>query len=362
MSKPAPHPSLPTGLRRPGRGAQSNATNRFETTSRERFDDGWGLQEDDTLLRTEVREERARSAITRNISPDIRFDRSINPYRGCEHGCAYCYARPSHAYLGLSPGLDFETRLVARPGLAGILEAELRRPAYRPAPIALGSNTDPYQPIEAHYRITREILEVLSAFRHPLMAVTRGTLVERDADILGEMGRARLANVSISIPTLDAALARAMEPRAPARRLRMIETLARVGCPVRVMVSPSIPGLTDHEMEAILQAAHAAGATSASSILLRLPGEVSALFGEWLRTHRPDREAKVMGRVREMREGLDYKADFGTRMTGTGIWADLNRQRLRAAMSRLGMAEDPPELRCDLFEPPLAKGRQLALF
>ncbi|MFW5654675.1 MAG: PA0069 family radical SAM protein [Roseicyclus sp.] len=347
-----------------GRAASSNETGRFERHARVAVDDGWTPDEDLPPLRTEVSEERPRKVITRNTSPDISFDRSVNPYRGCEHGCIYCFARPSHAYLGLSPGLDFETRLIARPDAARVLEAELRRPAYRPATIAIGTNTDPYQPIERERRIMRGLLEVLSAFRHPVAVVTKGTLVERDADILGEMGQAGLARVGLSVTTLDAGLARRMEPRcpAPARRLKAIERLASAGCPVRVMVSPLIPGLTDHELEAILRAARDAGAVAASTIPLRLPREVSGLWQDWLAEHYPERLGRVMGRIREMHGGRDYDPAFGRRMTGEGVFAELIRQRFWREIRALGLAAHLPPLRTDLFRRPPRPGDQLSLF
>ena len=347
-----------------GRGAASNADGRFERLRREAVDDGWEGADDLPPLRTEVSEEVPRRVITRNTSPDVPFDRSINPYRGCEHGCVYCFARPSHAFLGLSPGLDFETRLIARPEAPRLLEAELRRPAYRCDVIAIGTNTDAYQPIERDRRVMRGILEVLQAFRHPVGIATKGTLVERDADILGEMGQAGLARVGISITTLDAGLARRMEPRvpAPARRLAAIERLTAAGVPVRVMVSPIVPGLTDHEIEAILAAARDAGAIAASMIPLRLPREVSELWQDWLAEHYPERVGRVMSKLRDMHGGKDYDAEFGRRMTGQGVWADLLRQRFVRAARAAGLAGRLPGLRTDLFAPPPRPGEQLRLF
>ncbi len=347
--------------RRPGRAAASNPDIRFEPYTRVAVDDGWHLDTDLPPLRTEVAEERPRKVITRNSSPDLSFDRSVNPYRGCEHGCIYCFARPSHAFLGLSPGLDFETRLVARPEAPERLAAELAARSYRPATIAIGTNTDPYQPIERDYGIMRQVLQVLQAHRHPVGVVTKGTLVERDADILGEMGQAGLARVGISITTLDRDLARRMEPRvpSPARRLRAIERLTAAGCPVRVMVSPVVPALTDHELEPILQAARDAGAVAASWIMLRLPREVAPLFRAWLDEHFPDRAGRVMGRVRALHGGRDYDPDWGKRLTGTGAFADLVWQRFRLACTRLGYARALPPLRTDLFAVPSA---QMSLF
>jgi len=349
------------GLR--GRGAASNVAGRFEGTTREAVDDGWDVPED-RVLRTEVRQEQARSALSYNTSPDLGFDRSVNPYRGCEHGCVYCYARPSHAYLNLSPGLDFETKLIARPGIGAVLARELSAKGYVPQVVVLGSNTDPYQPLEATARVTREVIEVLRDFRHPLGITTRGSLVERDIDILGPMAALGLARVGISLTTLDAGLARAMEPRAPAplRRLAMIRRLSDAGIPVRVMVSPVIPGLTDHETEAILEAARDAGAVAASSIVLRLPREVAGLFREWIEATFPDRAARVMGRVRDLHGGKEYDAEFGVRMKGQGVWADLARQRFEVAVRRLGLAVRMPPLRCDLFAVPGRAGDQIELF
>ncbi|WP_199178558.1 PA0069 family radical SAM protein [Acidimangrovimonas sediminis] len=355
--------TLSPWLRTPGRAAGSNAEGRFEGQARAAFDDGWDLPEDARVLRTEVRIERPRSAITRNTSPDIPFDRSINPYRGCEHGCIYCFARPSHAYLNLSPGLDFETRLIARPGIGAVLERELRARSYTPGPIAIGTNTDPYQPIEAEHRVMREVLEVLSAFRHPVTIVTKGAMIERDLDLLAPMAAQGLAHVGISVTTLDDGLSRAMEPRAPrpARRLQAIRRLSGAGVPVRVMVAPVVPGLTDTETEAILDAAAAAGATSASWIMLRLPREVAPLFRDWLATHYPDRAARVMGRVRDLHGGQDYDPEWGKRMTGQGTWSDLARQRFRRAAARTGLDGRAAPLRTDLFAPPPRPGDQLSL-
>jgi DNA repair photolyase len=322
------------------------------------------MPEDERLVATEVRLERPRSAISWNRSPDLPFDRSINPYRGCEHGCVYCYARPTHAYLNLSPGLDFETRLIARPGIAAVLEAELRRPAYKVAPLAIGTNTDPYQPVERDHVLMRAVLAVLSAFRHPVWITTRGTTVERDIDLIAAMAADGLASVSISVTTLDEGLARKMEPRAPApkRRLQIIRRLADAGVPVRIQVSPLIPGLTDHELETVMEAGRDAGARAANTIPLRLPLEVSGLFRDWLEATVPDRAARVMGRVRELHGGRDYDPEFGTRMRGQGLWADLIHRRADLARKRLGLEEGLPTLRCDLFMRPPKAGDQLSLF
>ena len=347
-----------------GRAAQSNRPGRFERHDRDLVDDGWARDEEVRALRTEVSLERPRKAITRNTSPDLSFDRSINPYRGCEHGCIYCFARPTHAYLGLSPGLDFETRLIARPSAPDVLERELRAKSYRVATIAIGTNTDPYQPIEKDHRIMRRILEILLEYRHPVAVVTKGTLIERDADILGEMGRMGLARVGISVTTLDAMVSRTMEPRVPhpKRRLQTIKRLTAAGCPVRVMVSPVVPALTDHEMEGILAAAKDAGAVAASWIMLRLPREVAPLFREWLEAHFPDRAARVMGRVRDLHGGQDYDPEWGKRLRGEGPFAELMSHRFKIAVKRLGLAEDLPPLREDLFALPARSGDQLSLF
>jgi DNA repair photolyase len=352
------------GQRLRARGAGSNTTGRFEGTAREAFDDGWDIAEDDRLVATEVRLEHPRSALTFNRSPDVPFDRSINPYRGCEHGCVYCYARPSHAFLNLSPGLDFETRLIARPGIAEVLDRELRRPSYQVAPVAIGTNTDPYQPVERDYGIMRQVLQVLSDFRHPVWITTRGTIIERDIDLIAALAAQGLAVVSISITTLDEALARQMEPRAPApkRRLQIIRRLAEAGIPVRVQVSPLIPALTDHELEAVMEAAKAAGARAANSIPLRLPLEVAVLFRDWLAATVPDRAARVMGRVRELHGGRDYDPEWGKRMRGQGLWADLIHRRAHIARKRLGLDETLPAPRTDLFAPPPKAGDQLSLF
>ncbi|MCI2398204.1 PA0069 family radical SAM protein [Aliiroseovarius subalbicans] len=346
-----------------GRAARSNLAGRFEPYQVESVDDGWEGAEG-APLRTEVAIERPRRVITRNASPDLGFDRSLNPYRGCEHGCIYCFARPSHAYLGLSPGLDFETRLIARPTAPDRLREELSRPRYQVAPLAIGTNTDPYQPIERTHRVMRGVLQVLSEFHHPVGVVTKGTLIERDLDLLGAMAQAGLAKVGVSITTLDPVVSRAMEPRVPSpvRRLKMIERLARAGVSVRVMVAPVVPGLTDHEVEAIVAAARDAGAQAASYILLRLPVEVAPLFTEWLEAAFPDRASRVMGRLREMRGGADYDATFGTRMVGQGEFAALLARRFAVACKRAGLSRDLPDLRRDLFRVPPRAGDQLSLF
>jgi len=349
---------------RGGRGARTNVTGRFESERREAFDDGWQEADEPARLGTEVRDEPARTIITRNDSPDISFDRSINPYRGCEHGCIYCYARPTHAYLGHSPGLDFETKLYAKPDAARLLAAELASPRYVPATIALGTNTDPYQPIERQRGITRQVLEVLAAARHPVGIVTKSALVMRDIDILAGMAASGLAKVAISITTLARTLARALEPRAapPVRRLEAVRRLADAGIPTAVMVAPVIPGLNDHEIEGILDAAQGAGATEAGYVLLRLPLEIKDLFREWLATERPDRADRVMKLVQSTRGGRDYVAEFGVRQRGSGPYAGQIGQRFRLATRRFGLNVERQALRTDLFvRPPCAAGQMSLL-
>ena len=356
--------NLLPGQRLRARAAMSNRVGRFEGLGRVGVSDGWDIAEDDHLVQTDVRLEVPRSALSYNRSPDLPFDRSINPYRGCEHGCIYCFARPSHAFLNLSPGLDFETKLIARPGIGAVLAQELSVKTYVAQTVAIGTNTDPYQPVEAKHAVMREILEVLSDFNHPVAITTKGTLIERDLDILAPMAALGLVRVGISITTLDTQLSRKMEPRAaaPARRLAVIRRLTDAGVPVRVMVAPVVPGLTDHEVEPILQAAKDAGAVAASFIMLRLPREVSGLFQDWLAQHYPGRAAKVMGRVRDLHGGRDYDPEFGRRMRGQGPWADLMAQRFAVAARRLGLDAVQPKLRCDLFARPARVGDQLALF
>lgn len=347
-----------------GRGALSNAAGRYERHSHHAVADGWDIPHEGGVLRTEVSVERPRKIITRNTSPDVPFDRSLNPYRGCEHGCIYCFARPTHAWLGYSPGVDFETKLIARPMAAKVLEGELRARSYKPDVLAIGTNTDPYQPIEGRYRVMREVLEVLEAFNHPVSIVTKGTGIERDIDILGRMAAKGLASVGVSVTTLGSAMSRKMEPRVPgpARRLQTIKRLAEAGIPVRVMASPLIPGLTGHELEAILSAGANAGAKSASYIMLRLPREVAPLFTEWLTTHFPDRAGKVMRQVRELHGGRDYDPTFGKRFTGEGDLAELMAQRFTLACKRLGLKTEPAALRTDLFAAPVDGAQQLSLF
>jgi DNA repair photolyase len=350
-----------------GRGATFNPKVRFESTDVDPFDDGWEslaqARAEDAPPRTEVTPDASRSVIARNTSPDIPFDRSINPYRGCEHGCVYCYARPTHAYLGLSPGLDFETKLVAKFDAASLLERELARPGYACQPMALGTNTDPYQPVERRLRITRSVLEVLARCRHPLTIVTKSAAVVRDLDLLAPMAREDLARVAISVTTLDGDLARRLEPRAaaPHRRLQAIRQLSDAGVPTAVMVAPIIPALTDHEIEGILEAAAGAGANSAGFVLLRLPHEVKELFEDWLAAHAPGRAAHVLSLVRQCRGGQLYDATFGKRMRGDGPYAQLIERRFAAAKRRLGLAGATRPLRTDLFAPPDPDARQLQL-
>ncbi|MEM9723974.1 MAG: PA0069 family radical SAM protein [Pseudomonadota bacterium] len=348
------------GAKARGRGAVSNESGRYERERREAFDDGWTPEERPTL-RTTVSVERPRKIITRNQSPDLPFDRSINPYRGCEHGCSYCFARPTHAYLGLSPGLDFEARLTVKPGAAEALRRELSEPNYRCKTIALGTNTDPYQPIEKDRRITREILETLAACDHPVTIVTKGALVLRDLEILAPMAAKGLARVALSITTLDRSLARAMEPRAPTpeRRLDAVRGLAEAGVPTGVMMAPIIPALTDHEIEPLLERVAEAGASWADYVTLRLPLEVAPLFKEWLAEARPQRAARVMKLVRDTQGGRDYDPEWGVRQRGTGPLAMLIARRFEAARQRLGLEPKRTDLRTDLFRPP--GGAQLAL-
>ena len=346
-----------------GRGAKLNMTGRFERHSRSLFDDGWQGLEDLPPSRTEVFTETPKTIITRNESPDISFDRSINPYRGCEHGCSYCYARPTHAYMGLSPGLDFETRIFAKPNAAELLRTELLSRDYMPRTIAIGTNTDAYQPIERSHRITRRILEVLAEFNHPVGIVTKSALVTRDIDILKPMAEQGLVKVALSVTTLDARLSRAMEPRAstPSKRLATLEMLSAAGIPTVVMVAPIIPGLNDHEIEPILQAAHAAGAREAGYVMLRLPLEVRDVFKDWLESSVPDRAAKVMSLVRSVRDGKDSDSTWGRRMTGTGPYAWTIGRRFELASKRLGFNANRLKLSADKFTRPPQPGEQLSL-
>ncbi|EAQ03599.1 radical SAM domain protein [Pseudooceanicola batsensis HTCC2597] len=349
---------------RRGRGASTNQPGRYETADRVAVDDGWDLPDEVAQIRTEVRPETARSLITYNRSPDLPFDRSINVYRGCEHGCVYCFARPTHAYLGLSPGLDFETRLTARVNAAEVLERELRSRRYAPATIAIGTNTDPYQPAEHKLELTRACLEVLRDYRHPVAIVTKGTGILRDLDILSDMAAQGLASVGVSVTTLSPDIARRMEPRVPppAKRLAVIRALAEAGVPVRLMASPIVPGLTDTEVEAILEAGRDAGARGASWIMLRLPQEVAPLVETWLREAWPDRADKILNRLREMHGGKLYEAQWGRRMRGEGVYARMIAARFEAARRRVGLDERMPPLRTDLFRHPPRVGDQLGLF
>ena len=355
--------------RRRARGAATNAPGRFERNARMPVHEGPTFGEDATELeelapfKTEVQAERPRSIISRNASPDLSFDRSINPYRGCEHGCVYCYARPSHAYVGLSAGLDFEQKLFAKDGAADILRKELAAKNYEPRTIALGANTDPYQPIERKRRITREILEVLDETNHPVGIVTKSALVERDIDILSSMAKRGLVKVAISITTLDPELSRKLEPRAPtpARRLETIRKLSDAGVPVSVMVAPIIPGLTDFEVERILEASATAGASEAGYVMLRLPREVASLFKDWLLRNAPDRYRHVLSLLRSMRGGKDYDADFGKRQTGMGPYAWQIGRRFEIATRRLKLNIARKSLDASQFKAPKAAGAQLAL-
>jgi DNA repair photolyase len=344
-----------------GRGASSNIASRFESLGREGFDDGWdsltqaALQER-VAPRTQIIEQPARTILSGNDSPDIPFDLSINPYRGCEHGCIYCFARPTHSYLDLSPGLDFETRIVAKTNAAQKLREAFASPSYEPALLSLGSATDAYQPAERQLRITRSLIEVLAEHRHAFSIVTKSSGIERDLDLIAPMAAQRLAAVYVSITTLDVKLARLMEPRAtaPARRLRTMETLARAGVPVGVSVSPLIPLLNEPELERILEAARDAGASRAFSIALRLPWEVNPLFQQWLQQHFPQRAAHVMSRMRELRGGRENDSRFGHRMRGQGVWGELLSQRLHKACARLGLNLQPLALDLSLFRRPEA--------
>jgi DNA repair photolyase len=381
---PAPLPSVPAGEvagsavvereRRRGRGAHSNASGRYEPLARVAFDDGWqnagwqdaGSREIEDLppFKTSVTVDATRKIITRNDSPDISFDRSINPYRGCEHGCVYCFARPTHAYLGLSPGLDFESKLFAKPNAPDLLERELAAPGYVPKIIAIGTNTDPYQPIERRHQIMRRILEVLDRAGHPVGIVTKSALVLRDLDILSRMAKRNLAKVAISVTTLDANLARTMEPRAatPARRIEALRQLAEAGVPTSAMVAPVIPALNDAEIERILDAVAAAGVRHAGYVLLRLPLEVRDLFREWLMANFPDRYRHVFKLIRDMRGGKDYDSSFGTRMTGQGPIAWMIGRRFEVACERLGFNQTKAKITTEHFQRPRAASEQLSLF
>ncbi|RFU46751.1 PA0069 family radical SAM protein [Paraburkholderia sp. DHOC27] len=344
MDPDAEYPIAPPAPRK-GRGAVTNLQGRYEVDQREVVDDGWMLHEEEEggppALRTQVFEERAKSILNRNASPDIPFNVSLNPYRGCEHGCIYCFARPTHSYLGLSPGLDFESRIYAKVNAPELLAQELSKRSYVPEPIALGVNTDAWQPAERDLRLTRRVIEVLSERNHPFAAITKSSLIERDLDLLAPMAARGQFMAAITITTLDTEIARTLEPRAatPTRRLRTIRTLAEAGIPVGVSIAPVIPFVTEPDMERVLEACAEAGAKSASYIVLRLPWEVAPLFKGWLAAHFPDRAERVMSRVRDMRGGKDYDANFATRMKGEGAWADLLKQRFHKAARRLGLNE-----------------------
>lgn len=352
-----------------GRGSTGYLPGRFAVTTPETVDDGW--HEADTegditsAPRTELREEMARSVITRNQSPDIPFDQSLNPYRGCEHGCSYCFARPSHAYLDLSPGLDFETKIYAKTNAPEVLRKELSKRGYQPSPISLGINTDAYQPSERKLQLTRRILEVLAETKHPVSLITKNALIERDLDLLAPMARERLVHVYFSITTLDNGLSSRLEPRAsaPHSRLRAVRRLSEAGVPVGVMFAPVIPWVNDHELEAVLEAARDAGASAAGYVLLRLPHEVAPLFRDWLQTHLPDRAAHVMSTVQQLRGGKDYDSRFGTRLRGEGVYADLLARRFGLALKRYGFeGRRHPPFDCTRFIPPRVASPQGELF
>jgi DNA repair photolyase len=348
-----------------GRGARSNASGRFEGATREAFDDGWTSEDVEPVqLTTTVTAEKAKVIITRNDSPDVGFSASINPYRGCEHGCIYCYARPAHAYMGLSPGLDFESKLFFKPDAAALLERELSSPRYVPEVVHIGGNTDPYQPQERRLHVTRQVIEVLSRFNHPFSIITKSALILRDLDLIAPMARRNLARVAISITTLDRKLARSMEPRAatPDKRLDAIKRLSDAGVPTVVMFAPCIPGLNDHEMEAVLERAARAGAAGAGYVALRLPLEIADLFQEWLATDHPDRASRVMSLVRQIRGGKTYDSQWGQRMKGQGPIADLMSRRFATAKARYGLGERLPPMDLGRFRVPPKAGDQIDLF
>ena len=373
---PIPPPAAPTAEvveflgtsvgadRRRGRGTASNASGRYESLARIAFDDGWQSLEDLPPFATTVSIDATRKIITRNESPDISFDRSINPYRGCEHGCVYCFARPTHAFLGLSPGLDFESKLFVKPDAPRLLERELSAPGYQPRTIAIGTNTDPYQPIERKYQVMRGILEVLERAGHPVGIVTKSALILRDLDILARLAERNLFKVAISVTTLDPALARTMEPRAatPARRLEALRQLSAVGVPTAVMVAPVIPAINDMDIERILDAAAVAGVRGAGYVLLRLPLEVRDLFVEWLNANYPDRATHVMKLIRDMRGGKDYDSTWGRRMTGSGPYAWMIGRRFETACEKLGLNKNKASLTTEHFRSPRPRAEQLALF
>lgn len=364
MANMAEHAAYHGGKAAAGRGARSNISGRFEAHSRILFDDGWESLEDIKRLKTDVTEEISKKIITKNQSPDISFDRSINVYRGCEHGCSYCYARPTHAYMGLSPGLDFETKLFAKTNAAKLLEREFSNSKYRPRTIVMGTNTDPYQPIERERRLTRSILQVMLKYRHPVGIVTKSALIARDMDLLEPLAKLGLVKCAISLTTLDKKLSRSMEPRAsaPHKRLEAMKALNAAGICCTVMTAPIIPGLNDSEIEILLEAAKDAGATEAGFVMLRLPAEVRDLFVDWLETHVPDRAARIMSLVNSTREGKDYDAAWGQRMRGSGPYAATIAQRFGLAARRLDFNHNSLKLRSDLFMRPEKETDQLSLF
>jgi len=355
-------PKVPKALEH-GRGTRTNDAGRYERYAVEAYDDGWAA-EPLTPLETIVLKEWPKTIISRNQSPDISFDQSINPYRGCEHGCVYCYARPNHAYVGLSPGLDFETRLFVKENAAALLEREFAKQTYRPRVIMLGGVTDIYQPIERTHRVTRSLLEVMTRWRHPVAMITKSQLIVRDLDLIAPLAAQNLARAAISVTSLDPKLSRRMEPRAaaPHRRIEAIRRLTEAGVPVTVMTAPIIPAINDHEIEDILAAAAGAGATEAGYVVLRLPLEIKSLFVDWLARHYPDRAAKVMAQVREMRGGKDYDPTWGRRQRGQGVYAGLIGQRFRRAAARLGLNRQRVPLDCGLFRRPLDSQAQPSLF
>ena len=369
MAEPAPEVVMP-GLARRGRGATLNPAVRFESQSAQAFDDGWSTLDDEDAPppRTTLTRDATKTVISWNDSPDLGFDRSVNPYRGCEHGCVYCYARPTHAYLGYSPGLDFETKLIFKPEVAELLEKELRKPGYVAQVMALGTNTDPYQPVERTLKLTRAVLEVLERFNHPVSIVTKSAGVLRDVDILARMARQKLARVYLSVTTLDPVLARKMEPRAasPARRLAAVAELTRAGVPVGVLTAPMIPGLNDAELEKLVEAASRAGAREVRMILLRLPHELRVLFEDWLNTHYPDRAKHVLNLIRETRAGALNESKFHQRFVGTGVYAELLRKRFERAARQWGLNTAREALDCSQFAAPGGKTagaeKQLSLF
>ena len=348
-----------------GRGAKSNRTGRFESQAREAFDDGWGEDEEPKQLKTELQPMKSRTIIARNQSPDVGFDRSINPYRGCSHGCIYCYARPNHAYLGLSPGLDFESKIFFKPHAGELLEKELAKASYKPATIHIGGDTDPYQPDEKQLRVTRQVIEVLERYSHPFTIITKSALILRDLDIYSRLAARKLTRVAISITTMDRHLARSIEPRAatPGKRIEAVRRLTEAGVPVTVMFAPAIPGLNDHEVEAVLEASAKAGARGAGYVALRLPREIAQLFEEWLETDHPDRARKVMSLVRQIRKGETYSSNWGERMVGDGPVAEVLRQRFHLAVKKFGLDQPWTPLDASQFTPPRLGGSgQMDLF